>query len=195
MSRPGERADDVTAGVRRAVVAAVALGGLAVSTARANCQLGGTACGDPTAISCNTGVVCFPPWKTCSSCTCTPTSTGQTCLSSSAEPGAVVALFIDKDAQTPGSLDVTWGASCAPSNPDYAVYEGAIGSWYSHAPLLCTSGGALSVTIAPSAGDRYYLVAPIAGDFTGSLGTSTSGGERPDGVPACTDDRALAPCP
>jgi hypothetical protein len=163
--------------------------------AHACCQLGGTACGDPFAVSCNNGVVCFPPWRTCPDCTCTTTNAGHTCLATTSEPGTVSTLLIDKHAQTAGDLDVTWGASCSASGPDYSIHEGQLGLWFSHAPLRCTSGGARSVTITPSGGDRYYLVAPIAAGFTGSLGTASTGSERPDGSPSCTDDRALAPCP
>ena len=94
-----------------------------------------------------------------------------------------------------GDLDLAWGASCSASGPDYAIHEGQLGVWFSHAPLRCSSGGALSLTITPSSGDRYYLIAPIAGGYTGSLGTDSAGAERPDGSPSCTDDRALAPCP
>jgi hypothetical protein len=180
----------------RFLLAAV-VGLIASSTrpAEACCQLGGTTCGDPFAVSCNNGVVCFTPWRSCPNCTCTTTSGGQTCLPTISEPGTVPTLSIDKDAQTAGDLDLGWGASCFPSGPDYAVHEGQLGVWFSHAPLRCTSGHALSLTITPSGGNRYYLIAPLSGDYTGSLGTYAAGIERPDGEPSCTADRALAPCP
>jgi hypothetical protein len=163
--------------------------------AGACCQLGGTACGDPFAVSCNNGVVCFPPWRSCPGCTCTATNGGQTCLTTTSEPGRVSTLRVDKSALTVGDLDLNWGASCSVSGPDYSVHEGQLGVWFSHAPLLCSSGLALSVTITPSGGGRYYLIAPIAAGYTGSFGTDSAGSERPDGSPSCTDDRALAPCP
>ena len=159
------------------------------------CQLGGTACGDPFAINCNNGVVCFPPFRSCPNCTCTVTNSGQTCLPSSSEPGVVATLHVSRNAQSGGDLDLSWGASCSASGPDYSVHEGVLGNWYSHAPLRCSSGGALLLTITPSGGDRYYLIAPISPGFTGSFGTNSAGAERPDGAPSCTDDRALAPCP
>jgi len=163
--------------------------------AGACCQLGGTACGDPFALSCNDGVVCFSPWRSCSGCTCTTTNAGHTCLATNSEPGMVPTLLVNKNAQTVNDLDLSWGASCSASGPDYSVHEGQLGVWFSHAPLRCSSGDALSVTATPSGGDRYYLIAPVSTGFTGSLGTDSTGTERPDGSPSCTDDRALAPCP
>lgn len=167
----------------------------ATRPANACCQLGGTACGDPFAVSCNNGVVCFFPWRTCAGCTCTTTNGGQTCLTTTSEPGTVPTLLMNRNAQTAGDLDLSWGASCSASSPDYAIHEGQLGAWFSHAPLLCSTGHALSMTITPLGGDRYYLIAPTSADFTGSLGTNGAGAERPDGEPSCTSDRALAPCP
>jgi len=54
---------------------------------------------------------------------------------------------------------------------------------------------ALFATLSPFGGNRYYLVAPVAGSFTGSLGSGPAGAERPDGSSSCAADRALAPCP
>ena len=163
--------------------------------ADACCQLGGTACGDPFAISCNDGVVCFVPWRNCPGCKCTTTSAGHTCLSANAEPGTVVTLVMDKTAPGSGDINLSWGASCSASGPDYAVDEGQLGVWFSHAPLRCSTAHTLFATVTPSGGNRYYLIAPVAGDFTGSLGTDSTGAERPDASPSCTDDRALVPCP
>ena len=168
---------------------------LAARPAAACCQLGGSACGDPFAVSCNNGVVCFPPYRSCPGCTCTVTNSGQTCLTTASEPGTVATLQVSRNVQAASNLDLTWGASCNAVGPDYSVEEGVLGSWYSHAPLRCSSGGALSVTLTPSGGDRYYLIAPISAGYTGSLGTNSAGLERPDGNPSCTDDRALAACP
>jgi hypothetical protein len=175
----------------------VAVAGLALGFARdasACCQLGGTTCGDPFAVDCNNGVVCFIPWRTCNNCTCTTTAGGKTCLPTNAEPGTVPTLTVSRSASQPGSLDLAWGASCSASGPTYAVYEGAIGTWYSHEARLC-SVAALFATLSPFGGNRYYLVAPVAGSFTGSLGSGPAGAERPDGSSSCAADRALAPCP
>ena len=44
---------------------------------------------------------------------------------------------------------------------DYAIYEGIIGSWYSHDVLACTDADPLlEEDVDTSAGDRYYLVVP-----------------------------------
>jgi hypothetical protein len=41
------------------------------------------------------------------------------------------------------------------------IYEGTIGTWYSHTSIDCNDGGApLTEQITPSAGSRYYLVVP-----------------------------------
>jgi hypothetical protein len=175
-------------------IAAAALSAALSRDASACCQLGGTACGDPFAVDCNNGVVCFPPFRTCANCTCTSTAGGKTCLANASEPGTVLTLTVSRSTAQPGSLDLAWGASCTPGTPTYAVYEGAIGSWYSHEARLC-SVGALFATLAPFGGSRYYLVAPVSGNFTGSLGTGAGGAERPDGASSCASDRALAPCP
>lgn len=177
------------------VTGALCLIVLPARPAEACCQLGGAACGDPFAISCNDGVVCFAPWRSCPDCTCTATNAGHMCLTTTLEPGTVATLQVDKSAQTLGDLDLTWGASCTGAGPDYSVHEGQLGVWFSHAPLRCSSAFALALTIMPSSGDRYYLIAPVAADYTGSFGTDSAGGERPDGGPSCTADRALAPCP
>lgn len=178
-----------------AAAACVALAAILAPAAHANCQLGGTFCGDPVAIDCNGGVVCFPPFRSCSGCACTTTNEGKTCLANASEPGSIVILMVTKSVPAPGSLDLTWSPSCTGAGRDYSVHEGQIGSWYSHEARLCTTGGALAATLVPFAGDRYYLVAPTMSDFTGSLGTSSAGTERPDSLSSCTSDRALAPCP
>ncbi len=180
----------------RFVVVAVALLLLASDRmAWSCCQLGSTVCGDPYAINCNNGVVCFPPFRLCASSTCTSTLVGQTCLATTSEPGTVFTLRLRKNALTEGNLDLSWDPSCSPYASDYSVHEGALGSWYSHTPVGCSSGGALSMTITPRSGNRYYLVAPISGSWTGSFGTNSTGAERPDADSPCTTDRAIAPCP
>ena len=180
----------------RAPLFFVLLAGFALPrSASANCQLGGTFCGDPGAVSCNTGVVCFPPWRSCTNCTCTATPAGQTCLPATAQPGRVTTLVVDKSVQTPGAMSLSWSPSCAPSGPDYSIQEGTIGTWYSHSPRVCGTSGALSATLMPASGDHYYLVVPVLADYTGSFGTSSGGVERPDGEVPCTGARAIGPCP
>ena len=178
----------------RTLLLALGLAALVTRPAPACCQLGGTSCGDPFAVDCNDGVVCFPPWRTCASCTCTVTNGGRTCIPNPAEPGVVSTLLMTK-AATPGDLALSWTASCNAATQQYAVDEGAIGTWYSHGMRQCTASGALTATLTPFGGDRYYLIGAVSGDFTGSLGVSSAGAERAEASPSCTDDRALAPCP
>jgi hypothetical protein len=180
--------------MRKALLAALATAFLA-RPAQGCCQLGGSACGDPFAIDCNNGVVCFVPWRTCPSCTCTTMSSGKTCLANASEPGSVPSLRIGKGGPTGGDLQLDWDVSCAGLGPDYSIHEGLLGVWYSHAAVRCTSAGMLQATLTPADGSRYYLIAPVRDGFTGSLGKSSTGSERPDGDPSCTDSRALAPCP
>jgi hypothetical protein len=180
--------------MRRLFPLALVLLAGALRPASACCQLGGTACGDPTAVDCNNGSVCFVPYRTCPGCTCTTTNEGKTCLATASEPGTVGPLQIDK-VPAGSALVLSWGAGCFASGPDYSVHEGTLGVWYSNEPLRCTSASALTLTITPSGGDRYYLIAPEVGDFTGSLGTNSAGAQRPLGLASCTPDRALVPCP
>jgi hypothetical protein len=93
-----------------------------------------------------------------------------------------------------GDVALQWGASCLASDADYEVYEGTLGSFSSHAPALCTTGGALSATITPIPGDRYFLVVPTNGTSEGSYGLQSGGGERPQGSSACFA-RVIGSCP
>ncbi len=110
-----------------------------------------------------------------------------------AVPGAP--LQIGKNTLVAGNLDMTWAASCAPGGTDYSVQEGALGVWYSHGALLCTTGGATSATIMPGAGDRYYLVVPMSAEREGSYGTDSAGAEHPRSGHRCRTERDTTPCP
>lgn len=87
-----------------------------------------------------------------------------------------------------------WGDSCLESDTDYAVYEGELGTFTSHEPLLCTTGGAVSAGLGPGSGDRYYLVVPRSAVREGSYGLDGAGAERPASEAACLD-QAIASCP
>ena len=87
---------------------------------------------------------------------------------------------------TPGDLELSWGGSCRASDTDYAVYEGLLGDFTSHAPRLCSTGGATSVTLTPASGSGYYLVVPLSPDGAeGSYGTASNGTQRPPSASAC----------
>jgi len=97
--------------------------------------------------------------------------------------------------QTAGAgLSLAWGASCTASDTDYAIYEGTLGSFPSHHPLFCTTGGALSKVLTPGDGHRYYLVVPRKATHEGAYGVNGSGIERPTGTPECVS-QLLAACP
>jgi len=92
------------------------------------------------------------------------------------------------------AVTLQWGASCLASDADFEIYEGALGSFSSHTPALCTTGGALAATITPTSGDRYFLVVPSNGTSEGSYGLQSGGGERPQGSSACFS-RMIGSCP
>ena len=92
-------------------------------------------------------------------------------------------------------LDLAWGASCGAAATDFAVYEGTLGTWYSHSSLVCSTSGALSATVTPSSGDRYYLIAPLSASKEGSYGTRTGGTEIPQGSSPCKASQDLSACP
>ena len=95
-----------------------------------------------------------------------------------------------------------WGASCGASPygllVDYEIYKGAVAGFpaYTHDPLLCSTGGALTRDIGPGASDEYYLIVPTdAGPphkVEGSYGRSTAG-LRPPRATACLA-QALGSC-
>ncbi|MBZ5637740.1 MAG: matrixin family metalloprotease [Acidobacteriia bacterium] len=91
-------------------------------------------------------------------------------------------------------LTMTWGASCAGTATDYAIYEGTLsalraGSW-DHLPVACSAGADLTQTLTPGVGSRYYLVAPRAGSIEGTLGARSSGTPRPASQGACAPREA-----
>ena len=97
--------------------------------------------------------------------------------------GTVGLLTLNKAAG--GDLSLGWGSSCNASDTDYEIYEGALGSFDTHLPINCTTGGATSDTVTPSPGDRYYLVVPRNVVHEGSYGTSSGSVERPASSSAC----------
>jgi hypothetical protein len=110
-------------------------------------------------------------------------------------PGRIPELHVDKSVLAPGQLDLAWAPSCSAAATDYAVYEGTLGNWYSHDPLLCTTGGASTATLTPGAGDRYYLVVPESDVREGSFGTDSAGIERPRSGNRCRTERDPSACP
>ncbi len=93
-----------------------------------------------------------------------------------------------------GDLTLSWNDSCTATDDEYELYEGSIGDYTSHAPKLCTTSGATTVTITPSAGASYYLVVPANPFREGSYGRNSSDVERPVGSSTCLV-QLVASCP
>jgi hypothetical protein len=96
-----------------------------------------------------------------------------------------------------GSVTLNWNASCSTADTDYEVYEGDIGTWYSHVqttPSLCSTAGAVTATFAPGGGSHYYLVVPTDGVTEGSYGVDSSSTERPQSTSPCKT-QSLGNCP
>ena len=86
---------------------------------------------------------------------------------------------------------LSWNPSCHPGVTDYGVYEGALGSFGSHDPLVCSTGGTSGATVTTSAGDRYFLVVPQSASLEGGYGATRA----PSGS-ACKPAGGSAPaCP
>jgi Zn-dependent metalloprotease len=106
------------------------------------------------------------------------------------QPGPPLVL-----ARAGANLSLDWTPSCLASDTDYEVYEGTLGSFTSHVPRLCSTGGASAATISMPAGNKYYLVTPRNAGREGSYGKKSSGVERPASTSPCLPQQIAAPCP
>lgn len=138
-----------------------------------------------------------------------------TCLGFQGFPGQCPDVFVHEVPQAaagPGSVGadlrigktgtaavrLTWGPSCSSGAANYAIYEGVVGTWYSHTSIDCSDDGAnLTEDVVPGDGGRYYLVVPEGASFAeeGSYGTSSAGAERPPGTTVCAPQQNVAACP
>jgi hypothetical protein len=100
-------------------------------------------------------------------------------------------LVVDKTAGP--EITLSWGPSCIVGDNDFEIYEGLLGDFASHTVRLCTTGGALQMTLLPYVDNSYYLVAPRNDVEEGSLGKDSEGVERPEGLTACLP-RVIAEC-
>jgi len=91
------------------------------------------------------------------------------------------------------NVALSWFGSCSAADNNYEVYEGAIGTWYSHVPVSCATGGT-TASFAPAAGNRYYLVVPRNAANEGSYGKNSAGVERPSSTAACVA-QSIGSCP
>jgi hypothetical protein len=95
-------------------------------------------------------------------------------------------LVIDKPGIGLGNeITLSWGPSCTSTDTNYEIYEGAIGDFTGHQPVVCSTDGAMTATINTEPGDRFYLIVPTNDVFEGSYGRMSSGGERPAGAHQC----------
>ncbi len=123
--------------------------------------------------------------------------------SSGPAPGSVgdgnmvpgVPLSAQRNSGDPTLVDLQWGASCGETATDYSVHEGTLGDWYSHGATLCTTSGMTFATLAPSAGNRYFLIVPLDANREGSYGKDSLAVERPRSARLCRVQRDYADCP
>ncbi len=102
-----------------------------------------------------------------------------------------VPLTVDKFG---ANLLLSWDSSCATTDTDYEIYEGLIGTYYSHVAKLCSTSGATGAVVFPSAASNYYVVVPRNADNEGSYGRDSVGNERPIGGAQCKPRQSGA-CP
>jgi len=73
----------------------------------------------------------------------------------------------------PGAqLELTWGASCSPSDDDYVVYEGDMENFLEYESRLCSTDGRRTATLSEAAGDAFFRVAPRSLQAEGAHGTA-----------------------
>ena len=84
-----------------------------------------------------------------------------------------------------GDITLSWGNSCLGGDNDYEIYEGSLGDFESHSPILCTTGGQTTADVPLSATDSYFLVAPRSDTREGSYGRESGGSERSQGTSPC----------
>src|SRR5262249_62132878 len=101
-----------------------------------------------------------------------------------ADPGTVpVTMTVTRLVPDGSLLRIQWSASCSAGAEDYGIYEGALGSWYSHTRVDCSDSGAdLMEDIGTTSGNRYYLVAAHNADDEGSSGQDPAGARIPVGA-------------
>jgi hypothetical protein len=95
-----------------------------------------------------------------------------------------------------GNLNFSWLPSCERADDDYELYMGTLPApgnpfVYNHAPVLCSTNGALTATVPVPAGNRYFMVVPRNGCREGSYGKDWNGAQRPQGSPFCMVQEAL----
>jgi hypothetical protein len=92
-------------------------------------------------------------------------------------------------------LLLQWSPSCSSADDDYAIYEGTIGSYYSHnVQKACSTNHQTSFVVSsPGLASRYYLVVPHDGEVEGSYGVDRQDNERPQGTAPCRPQQVGCP--
>src|SRR6185369_813760 len=92
-----------------------------------------------------------------------------------AEVSAEIPLRVTK--KPGGWIGLSW-EDTATSGASANIYEGALGSWYSHTPVAChlappavfCGSGRCAVDLVPGAGSRYFLITASGPDVEGPAG-------------------------
>ena len=108
---------------------------------------------------------------------------------------AVLAGGMVNVSKSGADLRLDWGPSCVGTDTDFAVYEGPLGNFTAHVPVVCSTSGAAGATLSPSAGNAYYLVVPNDHYYEGRYGMSSSGLETPAGPTRCYPAALVTGCP
>lgn len=171
-----------------------------------NCSLGGLNAGGVTSVSITASIPAGASSATVTN-TATATASGDTyALNDSGSAALVITArqpgrtpegsFRLAKSAAPGQLDLSWGAACGSDVSGYALFEGALGQFYSHALFNAACGvtGTALNGQDPGAGSRYYLVAPVSTTEEGSLGTDSAGDEIPPASDPCRPARDVSAC-
>jgi hypothetical protein len=128
-------------------------------------------------------------------CTTSPAQT--VTIGGTSNPGSLAKTSAARLDKSGSNIVVSWsapGGSCTPT--DYGIYEGTIGTWYSHSTAkVCTDASSnRTETFAPASGDRYYIVVPITATQEGSYGTDSDGAELPVSSAKCKSAQNTTSC-
>ena len=103
-------------------------------------------------------------------------------------------LMVTVDSAIDHLFALSWSPSCAAADADYDVYMGTIGSWYSHVPVACGTGGRTSTGVFAD-GNQYFLVVPRNPAYEGVYGSSSAGVPIPQPASACAVQVVAPTCP
>jgi hypothetical protein len=145
-----------------------------------------------TAIWTGGEMIVWGGWRTNQSQTNTGAAYCVTGATAGGIPGSVDGLQMTKNG---GQLGLAWNPSCSDDSSDYVVYGGSLGDWTSPMPILCSTGGAVSIPVTPVLGSVYFLVAPRNTTVEGSYGTDSEGFERTTSPAACVAAQDTTTCP